>query len=194
MRSLIAALALGLLAGCGRGAEPPLPVVRGLEVERYLGTWHEIAAIPTRFQQQCVTDTTATYSAVEEPGQIAVLNRCRTADGSFAASQGRARLVGEPGEGRLEVAFLKIAGFPIWPFAGAYEIVALDPDYQWAVVGHPSRDYAWILAREPQLADARLVDLDARLAALGYDTCRLMVTAAADPRRGERLCDRVGSA
>jgi len=73
--------------------------------------------------------------------------------------------------------------------SGDYVVIALDPDYRWSLVAHPSRDYAWILAREPRLADAVLGRLRATLEAAGYDPCRLVLTAAADPRRGARLCD-----
>lgn len=64
--------------------------------------------------------------------------------------------------------------------------MALDPDYRWSVVGHPSRDYAWILSRTPSLPTDTLRQLRERLSAVGYDTCRLIVTAG--PGR-PRLCD-----
>ena len=75
----LAALAL---AGCG--AEPPLATVSDFDVQRYLGTWHEIAAIPAWFQRNCASDTTAVYTPAPEPGEIAVTNSCRTAVVSLA--------------------------------------------------------------------------------------------------------------
>lgn len=191
-RTRRAVLALAsALAACSRpAAGPPLEPVAGFVLERYLGTWHEIATIPSWFQRACASDTTATYGpAPEDPGWIAVRNACRTAAGEEKVAEGRARFTGPPDRGALEVTFLGALGGWLWATSGAYVVIALDPDYRWSVVAHPSRDYAWILARGPSLPDATLAALRERLVAVGYDSCRLVLTAAADPRRGARLCD-----
>ncbi len=176
-----------LLAACS-GGEPPLHTVSDFDAQRYLGTWHEIAAIPAWFQRQCASDTRAVYTSVAEAGQIGVANSCRRGDGTLDTALGRARFTAPPDQGRLEVTFLEFGGHWVWPIAGDYEVIALDPDYRWSLVGHPSRDYAWILAREPRLDDATLVVLRERLREAGYDPCRLVLTADADPRRGRDLC------
>ena len=178
------------LAACVSPGKPPLTTVEGFEAERYLGTWHEIAAIPAWFQRDCARDTRAEYTAVPEPGQIGVLNSCRRADGTLDSARGRARFTGPEDQGRLEVTFFRPLGFWLWPIAGTYDILALDERYRWSLVGHPSRDYAWILAREPRLDDAMLDQLQERLTAEGYDPCRLILTVDADPRRGASLCSR----
>lgn len=188
-RALARPLSLALaLAACASSGKPPLTTVEDFEAERYLGTWHEIAAIPAWFQRDCTRDTMAEYTAVPEPGQIGVLNSCRRADGTLDSAQGRARFTGPEDQGRLEVTFFRPLGFWLWPIAGAYDVLALDEDYRWSLVGHPSREYAWILAREPRLDDATLDELRERLAAEGYDPCRLTLTADADPRRGRSIC------
>jgi apolipoprotein D and lipocalin family protein len=69
---------------------------------------------------------------------------------------------GDPSNAKLEVEFF-------WPFRGAYWIIELDPDYQYAVVGHPSRAYLWILARRPTMDDALYKELLRRVALHGYD-------------------------
>lgn len=68
-------------------------------------------------------------------------------DGKEDEATGRARVVDETTNAMLEVSFFR-------PFWGDYWIIDLDPEYQWAVVGHPGRDYLWILAREPALDPA----------------------------------------
>ncbi len=139
-------------AGCAKTtteakALPPLETVERVELPRYLGTWYEIASYPQRFQKGC-TATTANYSP-DKRGQISVVNRCRKGglDGKVDAAKGRARVVDEKSNAKLQVSFFR-------PFWGDYWIIDLDPDYQWAVVGHPSRDYLWILARQPSLEPA----------------------------------------
>ena len=87
------------------------------------------------------------------------------------------------------MAFFEVGGHWLWPIAGDYDVMALDPDYRWSLVGHPSRDYAWILAREPQLDDAHAAaaarPAGGRAATIPAGS---IVTAEDDPRRGQSLC------
>lgn len=183
-RTAMAGVAMLATAACAGGGRD-LPVVNGVDLQRYAGEWYEVAAIPASFQRDCASDTRARYRPLDD-GRIAVVNTCREADGKLREASGTARTTGAPGEGKLEVAFFSVFGMPVWLAAGDYWIVALDPEYRWSVVGHPSRNYGWILARTPTLPPDTLRALRERLAAVGYDTCRLLVTA--DPAR-PRLCD-----
>ncbi|MFO0633992.1 MAG: lipocalin family protein [Nannocystaceae bacterium] len=175
MRQRLSAAALLLLAplACaGRSAAtdaPPLRTVEKVELERYLGTWYEIAAYPQRFQKDC-TATTATYSPGPD-GEIRVLNRCRkkTLDGRLDEANGRARVVDANTGAKLEVSFFG-------PFWGDYWIIDLGADYEYAVVGHPSREYLWILSRTPSLDAPTYETIVARLVEQGYDPARLVKT------------------
>ena len=176
-RSLSMTLLTLLGMGCAsttteRLGLPELRVVGQVDLGRYVGQWFEIAAFPQRFQRGC-TASTATY-ARRDDGQIDVVNRCRlgSPDGSEKVAEGRARVVDPSTNAKLEVSFFR-------PFWGDYWIVDLDPDYGWAVVGHPSRDYLWILARTPALDPATYDGIVARLAAQGYETGRLVRTVHA---------------
>lgn len=157
-------------------AVEPLASVPQLDVSRYAGQWHEIAHLPMAFQKDCVSDITARYSLDAPGGYIGVLNTCRTDDGETKRAEGVARPVeGQPG--RLEVRFA-----PDWlswmPWAWAdYWVVALDPEYQWALVGEPDREYLWILSREPTMERARFEMLKAHAESLGYDLAPLIVAA-----------------
>jgi apolipoprotein D and lipocalin family protein len=147
----------------------PLEVVPRVDIGRYLGTWYEIATIPQRFQKGCV-GVSAHYS-LREDGAIDVFNVCRkgTLDGKEKSIRGKAWIVDRTTNAKLKVRFF-------WPFTGAYWVIELDRDYQWAVVGHPDRTYYWILSRTPQM-DAGLYDeLIRRAAAKGYDTSKIKKT------------------
>ncbi|GAA5167459.1 lipocalin family protein [Viridibacterium curvum] len=159
-RRLAAALFCSLaLSGlpAAHAAEPPATVTT-LDLNRYLGTWYEIASYPQRFQRDCVA-TRADYS-LRPDSKLRVLNRCRkeTLDGTWKEAEGRARVVAP---GKLKVSFF-------WPFEGDYWVIALDPDYRWALVGGPGRDYLWILSRSPQMDDATYAAITAKAVEQGF--------------------------
>jgi apolipoprotein D and lipocalin family protein len=150
-------------------------VVEKVDLARYQGAWHEIASIPQFFQRKCVRDTIATYSQLEG-GEIKVENTCTREDGGKERAEGRARLYDSAETAKLSVTFLQLFGaFRYWA-GGDYWVIELDPNYQWAVVGHPSRKYGWLLSRTPTQPVATLAEIIGRIKAQGYDACEFIVT------------------
>ena len=165
------ALLLLLLSACATSTTerlglPELPVVAHVDVDRYLGTWYEISSFPQSFQKGC-TETTATYK-LRDDGELDVINRCMK-DGELDVAEGRARIVDPKTNAKLEVSFFR-------PFWGDYWIIDLADDYSYAVVGHPGRDYLWILSRTRQLPRLTYDGIIARLKANGYELDRLKMT------------------
>ena len=150
-----------------------LTVVDSVDLQRYLGQWYEIASYPAWFQKGCA-GSTAEYSLLSD-GKIQVVNRCRkdSLDGPLKESKGKAEIVDTATNAKLKVWFF-------WPFKGNYWIIDLDPDYQWAVVGEPSRKYLWILSRTPSLDEATYQEIIERLPQKGYDPAKLRQTAQVD--------------
>ncbi len=147
----------------------PLEVVPYVDLQKYLGTWYEIATIPQRFQKGCV-GVTAEYS-LRKNGDIQVVNTClqETLDGEARTARGKARVVDRTTNAKLKVCFF-------WPFWGAYWIIGLDVDYGWAIVGHPDRTYLWILSRSPQMDETLYGDLLKLIADKGYDLTKIKKT------------------
>ncbi|WP_028917150.1 lipocalin family protein [Pseudoxanthomonas sp. J35] len=147
----------------------PVPV---LDLGRYAGQWYQVAHLPFFFQRKCVSDTTARYT-LQEDGNIEVLNACTTAKGKRMEALGVAEPVpGNPGSLRVTFApkwttWLPMTWAPYW-------VLAVDPDYQWAVVGGPDRDHLWILAREPEMDAQLYARLVEQLGALGYPVDELV--------------------
>ena len=171
---LLACLVLALTARPAMAAAP-VTSVPAMDLSRYAGNWYEIAHLPVSFQRKCVADITASY-ALRADGTISVRNACLARDGSQAVAEGVARTVeGHPG--RLEVRF--VPGWLSWvPLVWAdYWVIALDPDYQWAVVGDPDRKYLWILSREPTMDRELFARLKAKAEAMGYQLEPLVVAA-----------------
>ena len=174
MKPLAILASLAALAGCSTSTTerlglPPLETVPRVDLARYVGTWYEIAAFPQSFQKGCVA-TTATY-IIRADGDIDVRNRCRkdALEGPEKSVLGRARVVDAATNAKLKVSFFR-------PFWGDYWIVDLGADYEYAVVGHPGRDYLWILGRAPKMPEATYEGILARLKDKSYDTSRLKRT------------------
>lgn len=157
-------MSIGILlagGGCG-GLAAPLAVVDGVDLGRYTGRWYEVARYPNSFERGCV-GVTADYS-LREDGRINVLNTCIEGDldGNVRTIQGIARVVDEETSAKLAVSFFG-------PFEGDYWVLELGEDYEFAVVGEPSRRFLWILSRDPVLEDALLEGILSRLPEKGYD-------------------------
>lgn len=146
--------------------QKPLKTDDYVDINKYLGLWHEVAKIPNRFQSQCVKGTTAKYS-MKENGEIEVINSCIGEDGSNDQTEGVARIVDKKSNAKLGVSFLSILGWrPIW---GDYWIIGLDTNYQWLIVGTPSRKYGWILSRSTKLEKETLEIIYSILREQGYN-------------------------
>jgi apolipoprotein D and lipocalin family protein len=153
---------------------PPVRAVPLVDLDRYVGDWFEIARFPNRFQRQCLGDVRATY-ARRPDGRLDVVNRCRTAEGETEA-RGVARIVDERSFAKLKVRFAPswLTWLPVvW---GDYWIIGLAPDYSWAVVGDPGREYLWILGRAPHLDDESIAAARAAARHHGFDVDRLVPT------------------
>ena len=161
MRMLLALIAL-LLGGCVTLPENVRPVT-DFRLERYLGTWYEIARLDHSFERG-LSRVSAEY-ALREDGGVRVINRGYSAEeGKWKQAVGKAYFVQDPATGFLKVSFFG-------PFYGTYAIFELDHEnYRYAVVSGPNTSFLWILAREPFMDEALKKDLVARAAARGFRT------------------------
>ena len=168
-----AVAAVGVMSACStiRPALPGLPVVDHVVLERYAGVWYEIARLPNRFQKQCICNTKAEYTLTD--AGVRVRNSCVRVDGKTDTIEGIAQVVPGSGNAKLRVSFFR-------PFYGDYWILALDQDYEWALVGTPDRKYLWILSRAPHLADEVQQAIIARAAELGFAVEKLEFTPQAE--------------
>ena len=168
-----------LLSGC-TGAPDGVKTVTGFELERYLGTWYEIARLDHRFERG-MTNVTANYS-LQDDGGVRVINRgFDTAKKDWREAIGKAYPVGDPSSGRLKVSFFG-------PFYGGYNIIELDKqDYQYALVSGPNFSYLWILSRSPKLERTVLAQLVQQAQQLGFDTSSLIyVEHGSKPETGKK--------
>ncbi|MFM8473947.1 MAG: lipocalin family protein [Candidatus Kapaibacterium sp.] len=164
-----------LLAAACSTTHAPLQTVASVDLDRYAGTWYEVARLPNSFQTKCSCNVTATY-VVNDDGTVEVINRCMKQDGSITESRGNAEVVDTRSRSKLRVTFLP--GFLRWLGIGwgDYWIIDLDDAYTTAAVAAPSRSYLWILSRSGSIDDATRARLLTSLKDKGFATDELLWT------------------
>jgi apolipoprotein D and lipocalin family protein len=163
--STITAFLLPLLGctGVPEGIEP----VEEFELERYLGTWYELARLD-HFYERGLSKVTARYS-MRDDGMVKVENRgYASAKGEWSEIEGRATFAGRRDRGHLKVSFFG-------PFYASYVIFELDRDYRYAFVTSRTKGSLWLLSRTPDADPALMEKFIARARELGFRTDELIV-------------------
>ena len=155
-----------LLSACSTAPPEGLQSVTPFDVQRYQGTWYEIARLDHSFERNMM-DVSAHYT-LQADGSVQVINRgFDTRKNEWKQAVGKAVFTGATDRGSLKVSFFG-------PFYGGYHVVALDPAYRWSMVVGPDRDYLWILARDKQLDPALQAQLLSQAQAFGLATDKLI--------------------
>jgi apolipoprotein D and lipocalin family protein len=159
---------LALITGGCMSTRPPLQTVPHVDIPKYMGDWYVIANIPYFAEKDCV-DSIESY-AQRADGNIDNWFSCRKK--SFDAPMKRkanalAIIKDKDSNATWQVRFFKVISIQ-------YLILDLDPNYRWVAVGHPSRRYGWIMARQKTLADSTYNEILVRLGKQGYDTTRFV--------------------
>jgi len=155
-----------LLTSC-TGIPDGVTAIDGFEVNRYLGTWYEIARLDHRFERG-LNNISATYS-LRNDGGINVLNKGWNQEkGVWEQAVGKAYFIDKPDKGRLKVSFFG-------PFYGGYNIIALDKEnYAYSMITGPDKSYFWILSRSKQLPKVTLERLIETAKQQGFATDKLI--------------------
>ena len=154
-------VAICLLTGCTglpKGVQPVAP----FDLQRYLGTWYEIARLDHRFERG-LSRVTADYQ-LRDDGGVTVVNRGYSdADRAFEQATGKAYFKGDSSTAHLKVSFFG-------PFYGSYVVFELDPDYRHAFVAGHNQRYLWLLARTPSVDESVYDAFVASARSRGFDT------------------------
>lgn len=149
-----------------RPTYPFLQTAANINLKKYAGVWYEIALIPNKFEKGC-SCTKAEYTLMDD--YIKVKNSCyKSIENKFIEISGKAWPI-DKSNAKLKVQFY-------WPFRGNYWIIYVDENYQYAVVGDPSRKYLWFLARETKITKQAYKKLVFIARQRGFDTTKLVST------------------
>jgi apolipoprotein D and lipocalin family protein len=180
MKQCVTALALALVVslgqlGCGGG--PPIDVAQNVDLSKFQGKWYEIARLPRTTQTDC-HGTTAFYTQNPD-GTLSLVNQCNVG-GPSGPLNTVSMTASVPNAAEPAKLALSVGGF-----SGDYWILEVGASYEYAVVGHPSREYLWILSRAPTLDASTMQGVIARAQSEQFDMTRLEYTP--QPPAGERV-------
>jgi apolipoprotein D and lipocalin family protein len=167
------AAAAGLVLGLRKPRVTEYGVMRTAEyvdLERYAGRWFEIAHIPSRYERHCLKNATVDY-AVRPDGKIHVEARCTQQDGTVDSTRGVAQIVDTATNAKWRIKYARAGRWM------DYWVLEVGPDYRWAVVGEPKREFLWVLSRTPGMDEALYDELRRNAVTQGYDSDKLVRTA-----------------
>lgn len=160
--ALLAATTMVILTSCGRTIPKGATAVKPFDVKRYTGTWYEIARLDFK-QERGLNNTSAEY-AIKDDGTISVLNRgFDFKEKKWKEAKGKAKFVDDPKEAKLKVSFFG-------PFYSGYNVVAVDPEYQYALIAGESLEYLWLLSRKTTMPENIKQEYLAKAKSIGYNT------------------------
>ncbi|KAK9098352.1 hypothetical protein Syun_025397 [Stephania yunnanensis] len=161
-------------------AKKEMEVVKGLDLEKYMGRWYEIASFPSFFQPKDSVNTRATYT-LNKDGTVHVLNETYSG-GKRVSIEGTAyKADPKSDEAKLKVKFYLPPFLPIIPIVGNYWVLYIDPDYKVVLIGEPTRKFLWILSRETHIDEETYNEYVQKAVEEGYDVKKLHKTPQADP-------------
>ncbi len=150
------------------GLEPLAPIP-SLDVERYLGTWNQVAAVPQPFNLICARDTQANYQMIDETN-IRVENTCTTWTGGENRIVGNARVNDTITNAQLHVSFPGVPTQESLDGPTNYIVAYIADDYSWAFVGSPNRTSGFVLKRTPDVSVEQFREIRGVVESLGYDS------------------------
>lgn len=147
-----------------------LPTVSYVEVERYIGKWYAVSALPQFFTRHCLAQT-AEYK-VMTPQSVSVLNTCLKKKGKTTI-KGQAVVANSATNAELIVTFDNFFT-RLFRVKGDYNIIKLDKDYRFVLVGSKDRKSLWIMSRSPEMPEATYASFVETAKELGFPVKKLI--------------------
>lgn len=164
------------LTGCASNKMNEIPLVKQVDLAKFMGDWYVIAVIPT------VIETDA-YNPIEnyklnDDGTIAT-----TFTFNKGAFDGKAKKYEPKGFVRPDTGNALWGMQFIWPIKAEFRIAYLDENYQTTIIARNALDYVWLMARTPQISDAEYEKLTKLIESWGYDMTKLVKSPQQTPEQ-----------
>jgi Bacterial lipocalin len=163
--TILAIIGISVLKSC-RTIPKGAIAVKPFYIKKYLGKWYEIARMDFRFERN-LNNTTANYS-FNPGGSIKVVNRgYNYKTNEWKEAVGKAKFVSSANEAMLKVSFFG-------PFYAGYNVIAIDPEYKYALIAGKNLDYLWLLSRETTIPENIKQDYLGKAQNIGYNIAKLV--------------------
>jgi apolipoprotein D and lipocalin family protein len=170
----VTAISALVAAVVARNAKKALASAAHVDLDRFVGSWFEIARLPCRQDKDCLSDARVTYARTDHG--LRLLSLCRRENGSIRRSTGRAKLADDATQARFKISYSHSA-LDALPFVWSdYTIIDVADDYSTAILGAADRKHLWFLSRQPTVANAAHQDFMNKARAQGFDTSALVYT------------------
>ncbi len=161
-------LAVMILLAC-KAESQAVTAVPGLDMNRFVGTWYEIARLPNKGEKHCVSNAIVLYALGEKPNRFSVVNSCKTKDGAVDVRNGNGKAQDKSGDGKMKVTYT-------WPFSVKEWVLAVGTDNAWVLIGSPNHKLLWVLGKTAKMAPEVLGEIRAKAASEGFDVTKLTMT------------------
>jgi apolipoprotein D and lipocalin family protein len=155
-----------LLSGCQNVPTTPLALAEKVDLPRFMGDWYVIASIPTFIETDAYNAVESYALAPDGTIETTFTFRHSAFDGPSRRYTARGYVLDRSSNAVWGMQF-------VWPVKADYRIAWLAPDYSATVIAREKRDFVWIMARTPHMADADYRRIEAFVAAQGYDAARI---------------------
>jgi len=160
---------LGLLVGLlAKVAGAQVTAVPQLDFGKFAGSWYEIARYPVKREKNCAADTLVMFTVSEKARKFDAVRSCTTKDDTADAANLVGKMEDKAGDGKLRVG-------PFWPFYARFWVLAVGPEYDWALIGDPKRKTLWVLSRKTTLGDPEMAAAKGKAQAEGFDVGKLVM-------------------
>ena len=167
MKQIFFAVIIAIFFTACSTKDSSLVTVNSVDINKYLGQWYEIARYEHFFEKDC-KNVSANYSLIEK-NKIKVINSCQKIDTNKTKEATGIAYATDNTNSKLKVSFFR-------PFYGDYWILMLDENYNYALVGAPSREYLWILSRTKKLDKKTIDKILLKIKELNFDEKKLIWT------------------
>jgi apolipoprotein D and lipocalin family protein len=162
----IAALLLGVQ---GFAAVPSVSALPTVDLNRFAGSWYEIARLPNKREKGCIADVVDLVALADKKDRLQLVNSCKAKNDYTDVRNANIKAEKNSGGAKLRITY-------IWPFSDKEWILALGPDYEWLLMGSPNHKALRVLSRDRTMSPETLAEIKQRAASEGYAIDKMKTT------------------
>ncbi len=168
--AIVTVIAIMLLGTSAEVSAQTVVAAPSVDLNRFTGTWYEIARLPNKREKKCIADVIEILALGDKANGLQIVGSCKTNKGYTEVRNATAKAIKGSGDSKLKVTYL-------WPFSEKRWILAIGPNYEWALVGTPNHKMLWVVSRERTMEGELLSSIKQKAVVQGFPVEKLKTTA-----------------